>query len=73
MYGFDNNYQFTYVPGGSRQGPRRAHAKQFTGLIRGIFLAGARVIFRLELKVTRGQKTVKISPGSAREDPFCEL
>ena len=45
--------------GGSRQGPRRAPAGLFTGLIRGIFLAGARVTFKLELKVARGPPGVK--------------
>ena len=65
------------VPGGSQQGPRRAPAGQYTGLIRGLFLAGARVTFKLELKVTRGPpgpvRTAKNSPGTAREGPFCEL
>ena len=41
------------VPGGFRQGSRRALVRQFTGLIRVLFLASARVIFKLELKVTR--------------------
>ena len=43
-------------PGGSRQGPRRAPAGLFTGLIRGLFLAGTRVTFKLKLKVTRVKK-----------------
>ena len=47
------------VPGGSRQGPLRAPVGQITGLIRGIFLAGARVTFKLVLKVTRGPRGVK--------------
>ena len=47
------------VPSGSRQGPRRAPAGQFTGLIRGLFIAGARVTFKLELKRTWGPRGVK--------------
>ena len=67
------------VPGGSRQEPCRAPAGQFTGPIRGLFIAGVRVTFKLELKVTRGPRGVtakkrpKNSPGTAREGPFCEL
>ena len=41
---------FPRVPGGSRQGPLRAPAGQFTGLVRGLFIAVARVTFKLELK-----------------------
>ena len=58
------------VPGGSWQGPRRAPAGQIMGLNRGIFLAGARVTFKLELKVTRGprggEKMDGTRPGSLR-------
>ena len=51
------------VPGGSRQGPRRAPAGQFTGVNR-IFLAGARGTFRLVLKVTKGPRGVKKIDGT---------
>ena len=51
-------------PDGSRQGPRRASAGQFTGLIRGLCLAGARVTFKLELKVTRVPRGVNKMDGT---------
>ena len=57
------------VPGGSRQGPHRAPTGQITGLNRGIFLAGSRVTFRLELKVIRaraGRKMDGTRSGSLR-------
>ena len=38
---------------------RRAPTGQVTGLIRGLFLAGAQVTFELKLKVTRGPGGVK--------------
>ena len=52
------------VPGGSRQGPRRAPAGQFTGLIRGLFIAGARATFKIELKVTRAPRGVQKKDGT---------
>ena len=63
------------VPGGSRQRPRLAPVGQFTGLIRDLFIAGARVTFKLELKVTRGPREVKkngphpvgVPPGPVRD------
>ena len=49
---------------------RRAPAGQFTGLIRGLFLAGARVIFKLVLKVTRGPRGMKkMDVGTAKKRP----
>ena len=52
------------VPGGSRQGPRRGTSGQITGQNRGIFLAGARGTFKLELNVTRGPSGVKKIDGT---------
>ena len=45
--------------GGSRQGLRPAPAGQFAGLIRGLFITGTRVTFKLELQLTRGQRGEK--------------
>ena len=45
-------------------GARRTPAGQFTGLIRGLFIAGARVTFKLELKVTRTPRRVKKMDGT---------
>ena len=52
------------VPDGCRQGPHRTPAGQFTSLIRGLFIAGARITFKLELKVTRGPRGVKKMEGT---------
>ena len=53
---------FLADPGG--QGLGGAPARQFTGLNRGIFLAGARVTLKLELKVTRDPRGVKKMKGT---------
>ena len=55
IHGLGEDDRAARVHVGSRRGrPAEPPAGQFTGLNRGLFLAGARVTFKLELKVTRG-------------------
>ena len=59
IHGLGEEDRAARVHVGSRRGrPAEPPAGQFTGLNRGLFLAGARVTFKLELKVTRGPRGV---------------